>query len=90
MAVFEPAWKKFLKLKSDVPIATANIADTLPSQNLKRKRDPAPESKNSILKKTKPISAEAAIEKKTKANKQKKRVKTKGKRHLLLYTRVYD
>lgn len=76
MAVAEPAWKKFLKLKSDVPVAAANIADDASTRQLKRKREPLPEPKRSVLKKR--ATAEDVVEKKAKANKQKKKAKTKG------------
>lgn len=80
MTATEPAWKKFLKLKSDVPVAIANIADNAISTNiLKRKRDPLPEPKRSILKK--PTSTEDIVEKKAKANKQKKKAKTKSTKY---------
>lgn len=79
MTAKEPAWKKFLKLKNDVPVATANIADSEPNKTLKRKREPLPppKPKKSILKKGPPTSEDLA-EKNAKANKQKKKAKTKG------------
>lgn len=78
MTTKEPAWKKFLKLKSEVPISAANIADS-ETTTLKRKREVEPKStKKSSLKKPAVTEAEAA-EKHAKANKQKKKAKTRGR-----------
>ncbi|CCG81281.1 Putative uncharacterized protein [Taphrina deformans PYCC 5710] len=81
MTTAEPAWKKFLKLKSDVPVAAANLADNSGLTGVKRKREALPPQKPnpSILKKPKDNPGEIA-EKKARANKQKKKAKTKTKR----------
>lgn len=82
MTTAEPAWKKFLKLKPDVPVATANIADAPPANTLKRKREALPPQnpQKSILKAAAAAAPSAAeiAEKKAKANKQKKKAKTKS------------
>lgn len=95
----EPAWKKFLKLKKEVPISTPNIADSDTTRlGQKRKREPLPEQREShtgALKSARKVAVGSVghgrragrsgndddgdlAEKKSKANKQKKKAKTKG------------
>lgn len=69
-----------MKLKADVPVIAANIADDAQSTTLKRKREALPpqdQKQRTTVRKTAPSAATLA-EKKTKANKQKKKAKTKG------------
>lgn len=86
----EPAWKKFLKLKSDVPVAAANLADTTGVKTLKRKRDPLPpvlqKPHKSAFKGRRSVASATAddvAEKKVRANKQKKKARTKSESFLV-------
>lgn len=95
MSTKEPAWKKFLKLKSEVPVASANIADHVHASAvpLKRKREvlapqkSAPSLSKSTLKKQQQQNQSPEVlaeEKRVKANQQRKRAKTKGTHAVIL------
>lgn len=72
MTATESAWKKFLKLKKEVPVAEANVADS--TSTLKRKRETVPEAP--IKPKIKQAPREV-VSQKTKKNRQKKKSKAK-------------
>ena len=76
MTTKEPAWKKFLKLKQEVPVTNANIADSNDA-TLKRKRESNVKPAKPILKKQAVSEADIA-KNNAKANKQKKKAKTRG------------